>query len=93
MIRKETLAPFGPKWARPTGDEMKEMLLVCELNFFEAAELVGIKKVSTFKSWCTQGNVPYAVWAMLAYRAGYGCIWEKDNEKSTFWTQLTAGLW
>ena len=93
MIRKETLLPFGPSWARPTSDEIKEMLLVGELNYFEAAELVGIKKVSTFKTWCTQGNVPYAVWALLANHAGYGCIWKEDNQKATFWTQISGGLW
>ncbi|EML4687854.1 hypothetical protein U4W25_25635 (plasmid) [Citrobacter amalonaticus] len=35
----------------------------------------------TFRRWCKEGGIPYAAWALLCYKAGFGVIWEADEQR------------
>lgn len=94
MIRKETLQPYGPSWAQPTGEEVREMLSEANLIAEKAAMYVGVSHGRTVRKWMAYDankaleakqmqkkinmqKIPYSSWAILAYIAGYGRIWEK----------------
>lgn len=95
MIRFETLRPYGPCWAQPSGQEVREILAEANLIAEEAAAIVGVSHGRTVRKWMAYDaqkaleakklkkkiniqKIPYASWAILAYLAGYGCIWEKN---------------
>ncbi len=83
-IRPETLKHAGV-WVQPTPEEVKELMRKTNLTGGEIAELLGLAPQSnksgrgsrTVRRW-TAGDVviPYAPWALLAYVAGLGAIWE-----------------
>lgn len=75
-IRKDCLQPFI-KWQIPTAEEVRIAMKLANLTGSELAALVGVKNSRTVRRW-TGGDVeiPYAVWAILCYKAGAGMIWE-----------------
>ena len=80
-LRKELFVP-AYRWTQPTGDEVHELIDYLGMTEHEVALLLGLKpsKVSrgnsTVSRWkMGKGRIPYAAWALLAHKAGYGCIW------------------
>lgn len=75
-IRRECLAPFA-LWVTPTSDEIRQAMKLANLTGSQLAALVGIKNSRTIRRW-TGGEIeiPYAAWAILCYKAGFGIIWE-----------------
>lgn len=84
QIRQETLR-HAKTWVQPTPEEVKEVMQRTNLNGEEIADLLGLTPQSsrsgrgsrTTRRW-TAGDapIPYAAWALLAYVAGLGPIWE-----------------
>lgn len=84
QIRSETLQPAN-FWAEPTLGEITEIIRLAGLTDEKVAELLGLKKQKnkgdkcsrTVRRWVSgESKIPYAAWAILAYTAGFGAIWE-----------------
>lgn len=82
-IRMETLQAANC-WERPNPDEIREIIKMANLTGGAVSELLGLAPTSendrgsrTVRRW-TAGDtpIPYAAWAILAYVAGFGPIWE-----------------
>lgn len=83
QIRNETLQP-AIYWAQASPEEVKEIIRLAGFNGAEVAAYLGLAPQSaasgggsrTVRRW-TAGDVkiPYAAWALLAYKAGFGAIW------------------
>lgn len=83
-IRPETLKP-AKVWEQASPDEVKAIIQLTGLNGGEVAAILGLTPQSnksgrgsrTVRRW-TSGDtpIPYAAWALLAYVAGFGPIWE-----------------
>lgn len=83
QIRPETLRPAA-QWEAPTPDEIRELIRLTGLNGSEVAAVLGLTPQAnksgrgsrTVRRW-TGGDtpIPYAAWALLAHRAGFGLIW------------------
>ncbi len=84
LIRVETLSA-AKDWVQPTPEEIKEVLVLAQLNQGSASEFLGLVAQSTttgkvsrsMRRW-TDGvtPIPYAAWALLVHKAGLGQIWE-----------------
>ena len=82
-IRPETLRPAA-QWEPPTPDEIRELIRLTGLTGGEVAAVLGLtpqgnksgRGSRTVRRW-TAGDtpIPYAAWALLAHRAGFGLIW------------------
>ncbi|MFS4200143.1 transcriptional repressor protein KorC [Escherichia coli] len=94
VIRTETLLPFSDGWTPPTGEEIKAVLSLVEeragnkFTGVDASKYIGLpsetgrgKGSRTFRRWCKEGGIPYAAWALLCYKAGFGVIWESDEQR------------
>jgi hypothetical protein len=86
-FRPETLLPYGRGWQDPTREEIRGMLAKAgqamgkgsSLTGAETAALVGVES-RTVRRWLGGDSaIPYAVWAILAYEAGFGEIWKSDG--------------
>lgn len=86
QIRPETLKP-ATEWEVPTPDEVSELIRLTGLTHGGVSELLGLKPQAnksgagsrTVRRWVAGDVViPYAPWALLAYVAGFGAIWEKS---------------
>lgn len=84
QIRPETLT-HAAIWVQPTPEEVKVLMQKTNLNGGEIAELLGLAPQSsrsgrgsrTARRWAAgDAPIPYAAWALLAYVAGFGPIWE-----------------
>lgn len=84
LIRPETLSS-AKSWVHPTPEEVKEVLVLAQLNLGTASEFLGLTpqsattgKVSRSMRRWTDGAtpIPYAAWALLVHKAGLGQIWE-----------------
>lgn len=85
-IRNEALQPAA-FWAQASPEEVKEVIRLTGMNGEEVAAYLGLAAQSaasgrgsrTVRRW-TAGEVkiPYAAWALLAYKAGFGPIWMLD---------------
>lgn len=83
QIRPETLRP-AVQWEPSTTDEIRELIRLTGLAGAEVAILLGLtpqgnksgRGSRTVRRW-TAGDapIPYAAWALLAHRAGFGLIW------------------
>lgn len=83
-VRQETLLPAN-RWTQPTPEEVSKVLSLAGLNGCGAAELLGLsiqgagssRSSRTLRRW-TSGDtkIPYAPWAVLVHKAGFGIIWE-----------------
>ncbi len=75
-IRQECLVPFA-QWIIPTAEEIRQAMKQAALTGSGLAVLVGVKNSRTVRRW-TGGDIeiPYAAWAILCYKAGFGIIWE-----------------
>lgn len=82
-LRKELFVP-AHRWSRPTGDEVKQLIME-ELGMSEVD--VGIfldlkqPKVSRGNSTVYRWKagltpIPYPSWCLLAHKAGYGVFWK-----------------
>lgn len=83
-VRKQTLQP-ARCWESPTPEEVREIIRLAGMTHDEVSTLVGVstqnKKTGrgsrTVRRWVSgESLIPYAVWAILAYKAGFGIIWE-----------------
>ena len=76
-IRKANLQPFADGWEQPDSEQVRAILKLAGLTGGEAAKLVGLSDGRTVRRW-TGGDslIPYAAWAILCDKAGYGKIWE-----------------
>lgn len=83
-LRAETLNP-APLWLQPTPEEVRELIRMTGLTGGDVAALLGLTPQSnksgrgsrTVRRWTAgDAQIPYAAWALLAYKAGFGPIWE-----------------
>jgi hypothetical protein len=76
-IRGTTLRPWINGWETPTPDEIRWVMKMAGLSGKTASELVGIANNRTVRRW-TGGDsaIPYAAWAILCEKAGFGIIWK-----------------
>lgn len=83
-IRPGTLRPYV-EWERPNGGEIRAMMRRLQLTGSGLASLVGVANQGsvtgggsrTVRRWTGgETDIPYAVWCIMAYEAGYGCIWK-----------------
>ncbi|MDG4868628.1 transcriptional regulator (plasmid) [Guyparkeria sp. 1SP6A2] len=87
VIRPETLRP-ARDWERPSPTEIREVMRQAGLTGGQVSDLVGLapqgnksgRGSRTVRRW-TGGDapIPYAAWAILAYEAGHGIIWQRDD--------------
>lgn len=91
-IRKETLTCFE-QWVAPTPEEIKTVVerisLIRGKRLFGAdiAQIVGVsgsrgvgRGSRTFRRWVAgESVIPYSVWCILCYEAGYGVIWDSHT--------------
>ncbi len=79
-IRLECLCPAAG-WARPTGEEIREVLRGAGFTGAQAARFLGLgaKGDRTVRRWIgEESSIPYACWALLCHVAGVGTIWQDD---------------
>lgn len=50
-VREETLRPYGPDWAQPSGSEVRQILKELNLTGAEVAALIGIRDARTIRKW------------------------------------------
>lgn len=76
-IRSECLLPFAKGWEPPTPNEIKLILSKAgNLTGRDAGDLVGVTP-RTVRRWIGEPDkpIPYACWAILVEKAGFGRIW------------------
>lgn len=77
-IRLECLKPAA-RWVQPTGEEIKEALMLAGFTGSAAAKALGLGDAGgrTVRRWLSQdSNISYANWALLCDFAGLGQIWK-----------------
>lgn len=89
-IRQATLQP-AHLWERPAGSEVRAMLDLIGITDAEASDMLGLTPQDTKKSgygsrtvrrWTAgDAKIPYAAWAILAHRAGFGTIWVSEASR------------
>ncbi|WP_318515700.1 hypothetical protein [Photobacterium leiognathi] len=85
-VRAETLTT-AEIWTNPTGDEVRTIGSLCiGMGLYEVARFVGVaydetkRDSATIRNWyrgsreANGSAIPYAAWAMLVERAGFGKI-------------------
>ncbi|WP_159282667.1 XRE family transcriptional regulator [Rahnella variigena] len=74
-LRRECLLPHASGWVAPNVKEIAFVLHKTGLSIEEFASLMDIDH-NYARSWL-EGNhkVPYALWSLLCFSAGYGQIW------------------
>lgn len=81
-IRPDCLRP-PEEWARPTGEEIKEVLRLAGLSGSKAAKALalGSEGGRTVRRWTgDQSPISYANWALLCDHAGLGLIWRTEGD-------------
>lgn len=75
-VRKACFRPFV-EWTVPSAEEVRIAMKLADLTGSGLAALVGVQNSRTIRRW-TGGDVeiPYAAWAILSHKAGFGIIWE-----------------
>lgn len=87
-VPKQTLLP-ATEWTPPTADDVKAMLCICDLSQYQAGLYLGLavqpatnrsgNTCRTVRRWLNgESTIPYAAWALLADRAGFGEIWREQ---------------
>lgn len=70
----------GADFIQPTAAEVTAMLKECRFTVSDAASFLGLSPKTgkhTVRRWISgETNIPYAAWALLAYKAGYGVIFD-----------------
>jgi DNA-binding transcriptional regulator YiaG len=81
-IRRECLNP-AESWARPTGQEISEVLRLTGLSGSQASQRLGLSGSRTIRKWIGEDSeIPYAAWALLCDIAGLGIIWRDSKQKA-----------
>jgi DNA-binding transcriptional regulator YiaG len=81
-IRRECLNP-AESWARPTGQEISEVLRLTGLSGGQASKKLGLQGSRTIRKWIgEESEIPYAAWALLCDLAGLGVIWRDSETKA-----------
>jgi len=81
-IRRECLQP-AIYWAKPTGAEVQEVVRLAGFTGRSAAEFLDLADRSgrQIRRWISGENeIPYSAWALLCHAAGFGHIWETEEE-------------
>jgi DNA-binding XRE family transcriptional regulator len=79
-IRRECLNP-AESWARPTGQEISEVLRLTGLSGGQASKNLGLQNSRTIRKWIGEDSeIPYAAWALLCDLAGLGIIWRDSKQ-------------
>lgn len=76
-IRPACLLP-ADRWTPPTGEEVREILRLCELTGSRAARVLGLGLGGdrTVRRWIGEDSpIPYSAWAIFCELAGLGMIW------------------
>lgn len=77
QIRLASLRAHADGWETPLPAEVCTALALAGLTCPQAAQLLGIS-VRRVERWTTaRARIPYATWAVLCYRAGFGVIWDQ----------------
>jgi hypothetical protein len=84
-IRRECLNP-AESWARPTGQEISEVLRLTGLSGGQASKKLGLQGSRTIRKWIgEESEIPYAAWSLLCEIAGLGIIWrDKQTTEPAF---------
>lgn len=68
----------GADFFQPSAAEVAAILKECGFSVSEAASFLGLSQKTgkrTVRRWLAgETLIPYAAWALLAYKAGYGII-------------------
>ena len=73
-IRPDCLHVFSA-WQQPNPEEVQAVLKLAHLNAPECAKLIGVSP-SEVQNWLeNKTSIPYAAWALLCHKAGFGIIW------------------
>ncbi len=78
-IRLECLCA-APRWQRPTGEEIREVLRLAGFTGEAAAKALGLGANGdrTVRRWVGEETaITYAAWALLCEFAGLGIIWRE----------------
>jgi hypothetical protein len=81
FIRPECLRP-AETWAKPTGDEIKEVINLAGFSRATAAKVLGLGKGGgrTVRRWIGgDTSIRYTAWAILCELAGLGIIWKNSD--------------
>lgn len=74
-IRDATQAPFA-QWEPPSRGEIRAALQAADWTGEHLGRVIGVNS-RTVRRWTSgEGEIPYAVWAVLCAAAGWGYIWE-----------------
>lgn len=74
-IRPICLRPFK-EWEQPLPSEVRSAVKLAGLTGSELASLVGITSSRSVRRWVSgDAPIPYAAWAILCHKAGFGIIW------------------
>ena len=80
-VRKSCLVPFSDDWQQPTPTEIRTVMKEAGFTGSQLAKACGLKSARssggrTVRRWLSgDSEIPYAVWCLLCYEAGYGIIW------------------
>jgi hypothetical protein len=88
MIRPETFS-HPENWVEPTPQEVRELLRVLGWNVPTAVAKCGIRgkqanrRVRDYQTDFGSGvsTIPYGIWAIMAYHAGKGIIFEDSRKE------------
>lgn len=81
-IRAECLLPYAEGWQQPNEEEIRAVIKQSGMTGSEVARYVGIAEGRTVRRWTGgESDIPYAVWALLCDKAGYGQIWRPSPAK------------
>jgi hypothetical protein len=71
------------QWEPPEPEHIRQVLEATGMTDREIGEYVGLKPSATdrgnrtVRKWkAGKAPIPYAVWALVAYKAGHGVIWD-----------------
>lgn len=75
QVRTECFQPFAAGWKAPTGDEIAYVMSQANMPTIHLADTFGLSP-GQLESWLKDKEfIPYSVWCLLGFSAGYGEFW------------------
>jgi hypothetical protein len=76
VIRESCFYPLSSGWTAPEPAELQTMLIKVNWSIDTLVRVLGVSSAAAQK-WLSGVNpVPFAIWCILSYQAGYGEIWK-----------------